>query len=133
MKQESRWLVTLATAVGFLLLTGCNTVSITSHQYLGGQTFAATNPAQVEILRTAPTRPHVRLGEVQAEPSGNSVDNAKIEQALQKAAAKMGANAVVIVVDRTQVVAETVTGPLWARSIDPVSGRVIIGIAIRYL
>ena len=126
-------LMSLGAAIGLLLLTGCNTVSVSSHQYLGGQTYAPTDPDQVEILRVAPTKPHVQLGQVQAEPSSENVDKATIEQALKKAAAKMGANAVVIVVDRTQVVGAMVSGPLWARSIDTVSDRVIVGIAIRYL
>ena len=116
-----------------MAVTGCNTVSMSSHQYLGGPVYRPTDPATVQILRTEPTRANVKLGEVQAEPSSSSVPNVEIEQALQKAAAKMGANAVVIVVDRTQVMGATVTGPLWARSVNTISGRVIIGIAIRYL
>jgi len=57
------------------------------------------------------TRPHVRLGEVRAEPSSQSVDVTKIEEALRKEAAKLGADAVVVVYDRTQVRGAVVTGP----------------------
>ena len=56
----------------------------------------------------------------------------QIEQALQKSAAKMGASAVVIVADRTQTMGAVVTGPLWARQLDTITGRVIVGVAIRY-
>ena len=133
MKRIIRWLIPIAAAAGLMAVTGCNTVSMSSHQYLGGPTYPPTDPATVQILRTEPTRPNVKLGEVQAEPSSSSVPNVEIEQALQTAAAKMGANAVVIVVDRTQVMGATVTGPLWARSVNTISGRVIIWIAIRYL
>ena len=86
----------------------------------------------VKILRKEPTRPHVQLGEVRAEPSSDSVSAQKIELALQNAAAKMGADAVVIVYDRTQVTGAMVTGPWYGRSFQTIVGRVIIGVAIKY-
>jgi hypothetical protein len=132
MKRQINWLISCAALTGLMVVTGCNTVSISSRQYLGGPTYPPTEPAQVQILRMEPTRPNVQLGQVQAEPSSDSVDNTKIEQALQKAAAKMGANAVVIVADRTQYMGATVTGPLWARSVNQITGRVIVGVAIHY-
>ena len=132
MKRQIRWLISCAALTGLLAVTGCNTVSTSSRQYPGGPTYPPTDPLQVQILRAAPTRPHVQLGQVQAEPSSDSVGAAKIEQALQKAAAKMGADAVVIVADRTQAMGAIVTGPLWARSVDTITGRVIIGVAIHY-
>jgi len=115
-----------------MAVTGCKTVSTNSHQYLGGPTYPPSDPAQVQILRAEPMRPHEKLGEVQAQPSNSSVSNQQIEQALQKAAAKMGANAVMIVADHSQVIGASVTGPLWARSVNTISGRVIVGVAIRY-
>jgi hypothetical protein len=132
MIRKSHWFILCAAFTGLLAVTGCNTVSISSHQYLGGPTYPPTDPLQVQILRTAPTRPHVQLGQVQAEPSSDSVGSAQIEAALQKSAAKMGANAVVIIADRTQAMGAVVTGPLWARQLDTITGRVIVGVAIRY-
>jgi len=132
MKRRIAWLLSLAALAGLVAVTGCNTVSTSSRQYLGGPSFPPTDPTQVQILRTEPTRPNMQLGQVQAEPSSSSVSNLQIEQALQKSAAKMGANAVVIVADRTQIMGATVSGPLWARSVNTISGRVIIGVAIRY-
>jgi hypothetical protein len=132
MNRRINWLSSLAALTALVAVTGCKTVSTRSHQYLGVPTFAPSDPAQVQILREMPTRPHVKLGEVEAQPSSSSVGNPQIEQALQKAAAKLGANAVVIVADHSQVVGATVTGPLWAQSVNPISGRVIIGVAIRY-
>ena len=132
MKRSINWALSLAALAGLMAVTGCNTVSTTSHQYLGGPTYPPTDPATIQILRVAPTRPHVQLGQVQAEPSSDSVPNLQIEQALQKKAARMGANAVVIVADRTQVMGAVVSGPLWARSVDNITGRVIVGVAIRY-
>ena len=132
MKRSINWVLSLAALAGLMAVTGCNTVSTTSHQYLGGATYPPTDPATIQILRVEPTRPNVQLGQIQAEPSSDSVPNLQIEQALQKKAAKMGANAVVIVADRTQVMGAVVNGPLWARSVDTITGRVIVGVAIRY-
>jgi len=132
MKRRIHWLSSLAALASLVAVTGCKTVSTSSHQYLGVQALPPSDPAQVQILREMPTRPHVKLGEVEAQPSSRSVDNLQIEQALQKAAAKLGANAVVIVADHSQVVGATVTGPLWSQSVNTISGRVIIGVAIHY-
>jgi hypothetical protein len=74
----------------------------------------------------------VRLGEVRAEPSSENVDVAKIEGALRKEAAKLGADAVVVVYDRTQVTGAFVTGPWWGRSVQTVQGRIVIAVAIKY-
>jgi len=115
-----------------LLLAGCNTVSINSNQYIGVPSYPLSNPALVQILRKEPTRPHVQLGEVRAEPSSDSVSAQKIEAALQDAAAKLGADAVVIVYDRTQVTGAMVTGPWYGRSVQTIVGRVIIAVAIKY-
>jgi hypothetical protein len=115
-----------------LLATGCQTVSINSTQEIGGPAFSPTDPATVEILRTEPNRPHVRLGEVRAEPSSEEVSATRIEEALRKGAAKLGANAVVVVSDHTQVTGAYVTGPWYGRSIEQIQSRVVIAVAIRY-
>jgi len=128
---KSIFILNLALA-GILFLTGCKTVSTSTKQYLGGPTYPPSNPANIEILRTQPTRPHVRLGEVQAEPSSDSVGAPQIEEAIRKAAAKLGADAVVIVYDQTQITGAFVSGPWWGRSVNTVTGRVIIGVAIKY-
>jgi len=120
-------------AVALLLaVTGCQTVSVSCTQDIGGPTFPPTEPATVEILRTEPTRPHVRLGEVRAEPSNEDVSAARIEEALRKEAAKLGANAAVVVYDHTQVTGAYVTGPWYGRSIETIQGRVVVAVAIRY-
>src|SRR5215471_8768261 len=113
-------------------VTGCQSVSTTTTQSIGVPTFPPTDPATVQILRTEPTRPNIRLGEVRAEPYSESVPAAKIELALQKAAAKLGANAAVVVYDKTQVTGAMVTGPWYGRSIENITGRVVVAVAIRY-
>ncbi|HWC04201.1 MAG TPA: hypothetical protein VHF87_15710 [Methylomirabilota bacterium] len=114
-----------------VLLAGCSFVSTRLQPYLGGPTFPPTDPTQVAILRAEPTQPHYRLGEVFAEPSGQPTVP-QYEQALREGGAKMGAEAVVVVYDRMQVVGTLVTGPWWAPSASPIVGRVVVGLAIRY-
>jgi len=129
---RSRWLGCWLALGSLLLFTGCQTVSMTSTQEIGGPTYSPSNPAEIQILRTQPTRAHVRLGELRAEPSSEEVSAAKIEEALRKAAAKMGADAVVVVSDRTQVMGAYVTGPWYGRSIQRIEGRVVVAVAIKY-
>ncbi len=132
LKNLNRWFALNLALGSVLLLTGCQTVSITSTQEIGGPTYPPSNPADVQILRTQPSRPHVRLGEVRAEPSSEEVSAAKIEVALRTAAAKLGADAAVVVYDQTQVTGAYVTGPWYGRSIQDIEGRVVIAVAIKY-
>ncbi len=132
MKTAFRCLASVVAVGALLAVAGCNTVSTRQVQYVGAPHYGPSNPATIEILRTPPTRAHVRLGEVTAEPSGDSVPVTQIEEALRNSAAKLGADALVIVADRTQVTGAVVSGPWWARSVDQVTGRVIMGVAIKY-
>jgi hypothetical protein len=125
--RPGRWRVLALTA----LLAGCSFVSTRVQPYLGDPMFPPTDPAQVAILRSEPTRPHHRLGEVFVEPSGDPTA-AQYEQALREGGAKMGAEAVVVVYDRMQVLGTVLTGPWWAPSASPIVGRVVVGLAIRY-
>ena len=123
--------ITLA-ATALLVSTGCQTVSTSHTQDIGAPKFPPSDPTQVQILRTEPTRAHVKLGEVRAEPSSEKVDVTKIETALKQEAAKLGADAAVVVYDKTQVVGAMVVGGWLNRTVDPVEGRVVIAIAIKY-
>jgi hypothetical protein len=132
MKNRIQRLVSCTALIGLLAATGCNTISLQTNQYIGVPTYPPTDPATVQVMRTEPTRPNVKLGEITVEPSSMDTPVAKIEAKLQAAAAKMGANAVVIVVDRTQNMGAVVTGGWYNRQISPVVGRVIVGVAIHY-
>jgi hypothetical protein len=112
-------------------LAGCSSVSVQTKQYLGVPQYSPTDPANVAILREPPVRPHIRLGEVTLEPQ-DSPPVAVLEQKLQQAAAQMGADAAVIVADRTMRMGAIVTGPWWGREISPEFGRVIVAVAIKY-
>lgn len=121
----------LTLAVLGLAVAACSTVSVESKRYLGVSVVAPTDPARVEILRHEPRRPHDRLGEVALSPSGNPPVS-EMEAALRGEAARLGADAVVLVQDKTRRMGSFVTGPWWARSHTPVLQRLIIAVAIRY-
>lgn len=132
MKIAIRGFILFAAVAALFVLTGCNTVSTSRTQDIGGPKFPPTDPASVQILRVQPTRPHVRLGEIRAEPSSESVDVTKIEAALRQQGALLGADAVVVVYDHTQVTGAVVVGPWYGRSVQPITGRVIVAVAIKY-
>jgi hypothetical protein len=116
-----------------MLLAACATVDVTTTQYLGAPRYQPTEPTAVQILRTEPTVPHDRLGEIMVDASTEPAPPiTEVEQKVCKAAAKLGADAVVVVYDRVQPVAAYVSGPWWGRSVDTVSGRKLVAVAIRY-
>src|SRR5690349_8289060 len=92
-------LTTLLLAV-VAVSAGC--ISVQSEQALGTPIFVPTDPGMVQILRSPPTRPHIRLGKITVEPNEGAKVRA-IEQKFQQAASKWGANAVVIVADQTEL------------------------------
>lgn len=114
-------------------LPSCATVNATSTQYVGAPRFAPTDPARVEILRRQPERPHVRLGEIVVDASVDPAPSVvEVEEKLRVDGAQLGADAVVVVVDRLQRVGSYVSGPWWGRTIEGIQGRKVIGVAIRY-
>ena len=115
-----------------LVLTTTSCISVQTKQELGVPQYVPTDPGMVQILRSPPERPNIRLGEITVEPQTDNPSTQKLEQAFQKAAAKMGAHAVVIVADRTQVMGMQATGPWYGRELSADLERVIVGVAIRY-
>jgi hypothetical protein len=90
--------------------------------------FAPTHPAGVDLLRREPRREHLRLGEVWIRPDPR-MDRFYVEGVLREKAARMGADALVIVADR--FFRDGVVFNYW-RGPAPVYDRHIVGIAIRY-
>ncbi len=96
--------------------------------YPGTPRFAPTNPANVELLRRDPKREHIRLGEVWIKPDPG-MSRPYVEGMLREQAAAMGADAVVIVVDRVfreGTVFNYWTGPVGYYQLH------IVGVAIRF-
>ena len=129
----SRLLACLALAALAGLLSSCASIDATTSEYVGASHYPPTSPANVEILRAAPTQPHERLGEVvidaSTEPSPPVSD---VEKRLREEAAKLGADAAVVVYDRIQPIGLYATGGYWDRDIQTVTGRKLIGVAIKY-
>jgi hypothetical protein len=74
------------------LLLGCAAVDITK---TGAGYFTPTDPNQVEILMTVPTKPYVELGTVTVH-GFDAKDEAKMHNAIRAKAAPLGANSVII-------------------------------------
>jgi len=79
-------------AIAATFLVGCASVEITK---TGAGYFPPTNPNQVEILMTVPTKPYVELGTVTVT-GFQSKEEAKMHNAIRAKAAPLGATSVVI-------------------------------------
>jgi hypothetical protein len=122
----------LLAALGCMLVS-CATIDATVTQYAGAPRFPPTSPASVEILRTEPIRPHERLGEIEVDASAEPAPPiAEVEDKLRAEAASLGADAIVVVVDRLQPVGAFVSGPWFGRDVDVIKGRKVVGVAIKY-
>ncbi len=129
---KHRRLLWVIAASFVMIFVGCApTVSVQAKQYLGVPPYPPTDPMSVAILREPPARPHERIGEVTLEPDDNAPVS-MIEQKLQQAAAQMGADAAVIVADRTMRMGAIISGPWYGREISPDLQRVVIAVAIKY-
>ena len=122
--------VALLAAVA-LVLPACSSVTATTRTYPGAPSFPPTDPAAVEVLRTEPAIPYVRLGEVTLSLQGNPSQDA-LTQALKKQAAEMGATAALLVYDGSQAFGVMYSGPAWAPADPTQLGQVLIAVAIRY-
>ncbi len=123
------WCLAVTMAV---MLAGCANLPTTTTPYAGAPTFPPTTPAQVAILTTDPGRPYVRLGQVSASSENMGISKGQVEAALKGAAAKLGADAVVVIHDENNVVGSIMTGPWYNRQLDTIHSRDIVGVAIKY-
>ena len=130
--RERQRVIGILTLCVALLSAGCSSVAVRTVPFTEVQTYPATYPDLVEVLRAAPMRPHARLGEVYVEPEGNASAD-QIAAGLQKGAAPLGADAVVIVADRTLKMGALVETSWEKRSLMPTPDHVVVGVAIRYL
>ena len=132
MTPYARPIVLLVSCLALSLLTGCSSVAVRTVRFTEVPPYQPTYADIVQVLRAAPMRPHARLGEVYVEPEGDASVDA-IEAALQKGAAPLGADAVVIVADRSLKMGALVETSWEKRDLLPTPDRVVVGVAIRYL
>jgi len=120
-----------ALGVALLATAGCTSISVESHAYLGSPSLPPTDPSSVQILQTEPKRPYVRLGEIVVSPYGKPT-LADLEQKVRAAAAKLGADAVIVEYDGSRMTGWSYVGPGWAPQAYVYYGRVIVTLAIHY-
>lgn len=82
----------LLISVALLALSGCATVDITK---TGKGYFPPTNPNEIQILMTVPTRPFIELGTFTVA-NFPIREEAKMHNALRAKAAPLGATAVIL-------------------------------------
>jgi hypothetical protein len=124
---KAKWLSTLSLAALLLGLVSCYR-PYGYRFYPDVPRFAPTAPPSVDLLRRVPRRDHIRLGEVWIRPD-YGMDRLYVEGVLRENAARMGADALVIVVDR-YFRGHAAFG-YW-RGPRRVYARHIVGIAVRY-
>ncbi len=91
--------------------------------------FSPTNPRNVKVLRQEPKRRHIQLGEIIIDHNP-SMSRRDVQRIMKENAAGMGAQAVVVVVDKI-FRRDVVRGRFWRRT-RVVRDKVIVGIAIRF-
>ncbi len=99
------------------------------HLYPGGPRFEPTYPGDVHLLRSEPRRSHIQLGEVWIRPNPR-MSRYYVEGKLREKAARMGADALVIAVDR--YFGDRVVVRRYWRGSMVYQERLIVGVAIRY-
>src|SRR5688500_4025109 len=120
---SSRWVL------GFFLLgtltcwlAACASLHATTTPYTDASHYPPVNPASVHIVRTQPTQLHDRLGEIVVDAPTHSVTPSHdIEQKLRQEAAKLGADAVVVVYDRLQPMGTYAMGGYWDQRVETVT------------
>jgi hypothetical protein len=124
--------VLLAMAV-LVAAAGCASTNVSTIPYPNVPAFPQTDPAKVQILRAEPARPHVKLGEVTVDVSSSPPPSAQeIDGLLRLAAARLGADAVVIVDDPTAPGAQVASRGWWGRTPVRAASRELIAVAVRY-
>ncbi len=118
--------------VGAALLSGCASISERTHAYLGVPEYPPTNPISIQVLTSEPNRPKERLGEILLDVEGNP-SRADIERKLKTAAAKLGADAVCVVSDRTHIFPVVYGDWYWGpMGVTEDAHRNIVAVAIKY-
>jgi hypothetical protein len=123
-------------------VTSCSTIGARTTPYATAPQLPSTSPDLVKILLRQPPGPYQELGTIVVDgPTEPMPGPEKFEEALRQKAAGLGADAVLVVGDRVQ--ADGLVGDLppsdyyrvggyWTRSIETISGRQIVAVAIKY-
>jgi len=120
-------------AVTLAVAAGCASPGyVSTIRYPNVSEFPQTDPSSVEILRAEPTREHLKLGEITVDISYGSPPLAQeLDARVRAEAAKLGADAVVLVLDMRIPPGAVASKSWWGAPRRPV-GREVIGVAIKY-
>ncbi len=120
--------------LALLVMGGCATIDATTAPAVGAPRFSPSDPAAVQILRQDPPRQFDQLGQIVLDASTNPAPPVMdIEARLRSEAAKLGADAVVIVWDRIQPIGVQYTGgPWWGGDVEAIRAHRLVGVAIRF-
>jgi hypothetical protein len=113
-----------------LVAGGCSTISADVKQNIAAPNFPPTSPATVQILSAPPLGSYARVGQINLTVEGEP-GKAAIQERFRREASKLGANAVIVVSDQIVVLSTYISGPWWGREASPITGRLIVGEAIR--
>jgi len=100
MKQNGLRTALFLLCIFIAILSGCTSIIAASEPFIGAPTYPPTDPATIQILREAPSRPYEKLGEILIEPQSGNPPVEKIEQKLREEGAKFGADALLITFDK---------------------------------
>ena len=120
------WVPMLAAAVMFC---GCATIDENTHAYLGSPVLAPTLPDHVQIYASEPKIAKDPLGEIMLSIDGNP-PRQKIEEKLKKAGAKLGADGVFIMSDKTHIY-PVVYWDYWGATTSDGWHRVVVAVAFK--
>jgi hypothetical protein len=100
--------------------------------YLTVPRYPPTAPGAVQILAAEPNVPKERLGEISLSVSGQP-SRERLEKRLKEAAAKLGADAVFVVYDRTHIFPIVYVDWYWGPAgVSEEVHRDIVAVAIKY-
>lgn len=114
-----------------LAACGCASINEQTHAYLGTPHLPPSDPVAIKVLAAEPNLPKERLGEIILSVQGTP-PRERIERRFKAAAARLGADGVFIVSDRTHILPIEYWdwwGPVgYSEDWD----RFIVGVAFKY-
>ena len=115
-----------------LTFSGCASIDTYSHAYLGSPQYPPTDPSRVQLITSDPkAAERNRLGEISMDIEGKP-SREKLEAKLKEEGAKLGANAVVVVSDRTRLFPNYNYGWGWGSTGETFEfHRDIVGVAVK--
>ena len=116
-----------------LAVAGCASTNVSTILYPNVGDLPPTEPARVQILRADAARPHIKLGEITVDASSSAPPTPQeVDGLLRTAAAKLGADAAVVVVDTAQPGLPVASGTWWGRTPMSRGAREVIAVAVKY-